>query len=129
MVLQFLKSFVSRGGSQVVKEGAIYQVVKTGQNSPAQTTAQKKATELMMSAKQAFESFDEREWKCPCGHVFRASGHWEPTEPARCEAPGCPNPKFYLDGPGRQMLEDGTAKMQVGGEPSKKKDGLGGRFK
>ena len=48
-----------------------------------------------------------REWTCWCGHKFRAPGEWYPTEPAMCEAPGCPNPKFFLTGAGREMLASG----------------------
>jgi len=56
--------------------------------------------------------FQEKEWRCSCGHVFRASGDWEACEPSRCEAPRCPNPKFFLDGPGKNMLnKDGTVPL------------------
>ena len=56
--------------------------------------------------------FQEKEWRCSCGHVFRASGEWQACEPSRCEAPRCPNPKFFLDGPGKQMLnKDGTVPL------------------
>ncbi len=66
--------------------------------------------------------FAEREWKCHCGHIFRAEGEWYPTEPCYCEAPGCPNPTFYLDGPGRAMLEGKTASTSD-------TKSIGGRFK
>lgn len=56
--------------------------------------------------------FQEKEWRCGCGHVFRDSGDWQACEPSRCEAPSCPNPKFFLDGPGKNMLnKDGTVPL------------------
>lgn len=56
--------------------------------------------------------FQEKEWRCSCGHVFRASGEWQACEPLSCEAPRCPNPKFFLDGPGKSMLnKDGTVPL------------------
>jgi len=38
----------------------------------------------------------ERTWRCACGHTFRAHGIWVPSEPGMCEAPGCPNPRFFM---------------------------------
>jgi hypothetical protein len=67
----------------------------------------------------------EKEWKCHCGHVFRAAGEWYPTEPSYCEAPGCPNPTFYLDGPGRAMLESGKGNAAATTDTKS----VGGRFK
>ncbi|SYZ63544.1 hypothetical_protein (plasmid) [Leishmania braziliensis MHOM/BR/75/M2904] len=49
--------------------------------------------------------FEEREWQCPCGHKFRAAGEWVACAPIYCEVPSCPNPKYYIDGPGRALLE------------------------
>lgn len=49
--------------------------------------------------------FEEREWQCPCGHKFRAGGEWVACAPIYCEVPSCPNPKYYIDGPGRALLE------------------------
>lgn len=48
---------------------------------------------------------EEKEWQCPCGHKFRDSGEWVVGSPALCEVPSCPNKKFYIDGPGRALLE------------------------
>lgn len=47
----------------------------------------------------------EKEWECPCGHKFRDSAEWFVCAPALCEVPSCPNKKFYIDGPGRALLE------------------------
>lgn len=49
--------------------------------------------------------FEEREWECWCGHKFRAPGEWVPCAPVQCMAPGCPNPGYFLEGEGRQLLE------------------------
>ncbi|CUI15014.1 Hypothetical protein, putative [Bodo saltans] len=49
--------------------------------------------------------FEEKEWQCPCGHKFKAGGEWVACAPIHCEAPRCPNPKYYVDGPGRALLE------------------------
>jgi hypothetical protein len=49
--------------------------------------------------------FEETEWQCPCGHKFRAGGEWIACAPIHCEVPNCPNPKYYVDGPGRALLE------------------------
>jgi hypothetical protein len=70
------------------------------------TTLKSKVSDTILS------EFQEREWKCACGHIFRASGEWSPCEPSRCEAPRCPNPKFFLSGPGVNMLnKDGTVPL------------------
>ena len=50
----------------------------------------------------------ERTWECCCGHRFRAPGIWVPSEPAMCEAPGCPNPKFFTLGCNKHFLEAGN---------------------
>lgn len=84
--------------------------------------------------------FEEKEWQCPCGHKFRASGEWVATVPAMCEVPTCPNPKFYLEEKGRALLEanpNGVRLEQVDNskalpEGDKKVSsggcGMGGRF-
>jgi hypothetical protein len=88
----------------------------------------------LATIKEAFNmAFEDKEWKCHCGHVFRAPGEWYPTEPAYCEAPACPNPTFYLDGPGRAMLDSGDIKGKPLPTPGKTKGGgkpggMGGRF-
>ena len=88
--------------------------------------AAESATDLKAAMSKAMNlaGLGEKEWKCHCGHVFRAAGEWYPTEPAYCEAPACPNPTFYLDGPGRAMLESG----KMGASTSDSKS-VGGRFK
>lgn len=50
-------------------------------------------------------TFGEREWQCPCGHKFRDSNEWVVGSPALCEVPSCPNRKYYVNGPGRALLE------------------------
>lgn len=57
------------------------------------------------AAKMSSKFFEEREWQCPCGHKFRAGGDWVACAPIYCEVPNCPNPKYYVDGPGRALLE------------------------
>ena len=47
----------------------------------------------------------ERTWRCPCGHTFRAAGTWVPTEPSLCEAPGCPNPRFFTLEKNKHLLK------------------------
>lgn len=99
-----LKSFVSKsmaggaGGSGL-----------TVQNSSLSPSAGGKATgfaSLMAEAQKiASTLMQEKEWQCPCGHKFRASGEWIATVPAMCEVPTCPNPKYYLSGAGRALLE------------------------
>lgn len=86
--------------------------------------------------------FEEREWQCPCGHKFRAAGEWVACAPIYCEVPSCPNPKYYIDGPGRALLEanpsgvkleevnssTGGASEARGGS-AKKPGGVGSRFR
>ncbi|KAK7194581.1 hypothetical protein NESM_000376300 [Novymonas esmeraldas] len=85
--------------------------------------------------------FEEREWQCPCGHKFRAAGEWVACAPIYCEVPSCPNPKYYIDGPGRALLEanpSGVRLEEVSGSSgstascsnsSKKPSGVGSRFR
>ena len=96
------------------------------------------AAGALASIKTQMEAmFEEKEWTCHCGHKFKAAGEWYPTEPASCEAPGCPNPSYYIDGPGRAMLEAGGCgggNAKVGGADAGQKKlpdktGMGGRFK
>ena len=114
-----LKTVVSRATGQP-SNGAL---VASG--SPSASSA---LTSLKEKVSQMFE---EKEWTCHCGHKFRAAGEWYPTEPAQCEAPGCPNPSYYIDGPGRAMLEAGGTSSIAGEAPKKLPDktGMGGRFK
>ncbi|EPY43653.1 hypothetical protein AGDE_00268 [Angomonas deanei] len=79
---------------------------------------------------------DEREWQCPCGHKFRAGGEWTACAPIHCEVPSCPNPKYYIDGPGRALLEanpSGVKLEEVSNNPKLQapsgKGGVGSRFK
>lgn len=55
----------------------------------------------------------EKEWECPCGHKFRDSSEWFVCAPALCEVPSCPNKKFYVDGPGRALLEANSAGISM----------------
>lgn len=94
------KSFSSGGGgnSMTVQNSSI---ATSGNNSRASSFMS-----LMAEAQKIAGSLmQEKEWQCPCGHKFRASGEWVATVPAMCEVPSCPNPKFYLSGAGRALLE------------------------
>ncbi|KAG5484261.1 hypothetical protein CUR178_07417 [Leishmania enriettii] len=85
--------------------------------------------------------FEEREWQCPCGHKFRAAGEWVACAPTYCEVPSCPNPKYYIDGPGRALLEANPSGVKLeevstsGGsatspaDSGKKTGGVGSRFR
>ena len=55
---------------------------------------------------------EEREWTCWCGHKFRAPGVWVPVAPISCMAPKCPNPNYFINGQGGEMLKQGK-----GGSP------------
>eukprot|EP00758_Cryptobia_borreli_P005588 Tbor_TRINITY_DN4929_c5_g1::TRINITY_DN4929_c5_g1_i4::g.9722::m.9722 len=59
----------------------------------------------------------EKEWVCPCGHTFRAAGEWIACLPIACEVPSCPNPKYYISGKGRALLEasPGGVRLQEAG--------------
>lgn len=109
---KFIKTVVSRG------TGA----TKAGEAGALVTSTSSNSVKNVFDNALAMAGLREREWKCQCGHVFRAEGEWYPTEPCYCEAPGCPNPTYYLDGPGRALLE---------GKSSKSTDtkSIGGRFK
>jgi hypothetical protein len=85
--------------------------------------------------------FEEREWQCPCGHKFRAAGEWVACAPIYCEVPSCPNPKYYIDGPGRALLEANPSGVKLeevnsssspgnaGLSSGKKTGGVGSRFR
>ncbi|KPA76076.1 hypothetical protein ABB37_08206 [Leptomonas pyrrhocoris] len=85
--------------------------------------------------------FEEREWQCPCGHKFRAAGEWVACAPIYCEVPSCPNPKYYIDGPGRALLEANPSGVKLeevnssnssgvtGASSGKKTGGVGSRFR
>lgn len=85
--------------------------------------------------------FEEREWQCPCGHKFRAAGEWVACAPIYCEVPSCPNPKYYVDGPGRALLEANPSGVKLeevknsgnsssaGTSTGKKSGGVGSRFR
>eukprot|EP00744_Colponema_vietnamica_P011529 GILI01016219.1.p1 GENE.GILI01016219.1~~GILI01016219.1.p1 ORF type:complete len:141 (+),score=29.48 GILI01016219.1:83-505(+) len=82
----------------------------TVQNSSVATSGNNSRSAGFMSLmaeaqKMANSLMQEKEWQCPCGHKFRAHGEWIATVPAMCEVPTCPNPKFYLSGAGRALLE------------------------
>ncbi|GET86593.1 hypothetical protein, conserved [Leishmania tarentolae] len=84
---------------------------------------------------------EEREWQCPCGHKFRAAGEWVACAPIYCEVPSCPNPKYYIDGPGRALLEANPSGVKLEEVSStdrgvtseaysgKKPGGVGSRFR
>ncbi|KAG5510355.1 hypothetical protein JKF63_07684 [Porcisia hertigi] len=91
-----LKTIVGRSiGSQAGSAVAI----SSGAGSPTFAEAWNQAKALTNKL------FEEREWQCPCGHRFRAAGEWVACAPIYCEVPSCPNPKYYIDGPGRALLE------------------------
>lgn len=103
------------------------------------TTSNSDAMKNMVSMVQgaAHALLIDKEWVCPCGHKFRASGEWVATVPTMCEVPNCPNPKYYLDGPGRALLEanpqgvkltesNGSSTQVAAGEQPK---GLPSRFR
>ncbi|KAG5506352.1 hypothetical protein JIQ42_07970 [Leishmania sp. Namibia] len=85
--------------------------------------------------------FEEREWQCPCGHKFRAAGEWVACAPIYCEVPSCPNPKYYIDGPGRALLEANPSGVKLEevstsgvsaashADSAKKTGGVGSRFR
>ncbi len=63
----------------------------------------------------------EREWKCWCGHVFRAPGQWIPTSRTMCQAPGCPDRDFFISGEGAKRLEAGDGGKPLESKPVGKK--------
>ncbi|RNF27204.1 uncharacterized protein Tco025E_00578 [Trypanosoma conorhini] len=106
-----IKTFVSRQAGQ--KAG---NALTTSSGAPP-TLKDAFNQALQMTSKL----FEEREWQCPCGHKFRASGDWVATLPIYCEVPSCPNPKYYVDGPGRALLEanpSGVKLQEVKDAPS-----------
>lgn len=115
MVLGVIKSVVSRVSGKGASGGANSLVA-------AGSSATSKVSDLMATVHNQLTDA-EREWTCHCGHKFIAAGEWYPTEPSYCEAPGCPNPTFYLDGPGRALLEGGSMKAKSDSQS------VGGRFK
>lgn len=137
MVFERLKTVVSKTvlskGSAVATGGSSSVVVSSGASGGSFMSVIQEASRLANSI------FEEKEWQCPCGHKFRASGEWVATMPAMCEVPTCPNPKYYLQGEGRALLEanpDGVRLEQVDNskvlsEGDKKVSGgggMGGRF-
>jgi hypothetical protein len=60
----------------------------------------------------------EVELECWCGHKFRVPAwqkdSWVPTFATACQVPTCPNPKFFIEGEGKRMLDEGK-----GGTPLK----------
>ncbi|KNH08486.1 hypothetical protein XU18_1055 [Perkinsela sp. CCAP 1560/4] len=61
----------------------------------------------------------ERTWQCCCGHTFRAPGIWVPSEPSMCEAPGCPNPRFFMLESNQHFLLSGKNKGAIVTPPPK----------
>ncbi|KAG8344036.1 hypothetical protein ERJ75_001328600 [Trypanosoma vivax] len=87
----------------------------TGNSLITSVSAKPSLKEAVNQAVQVTQKlFGEREWQCPCGHKFRASGEWVATLPIYCEVPSCPNPKFYVDGPGRALLEANPSGVRLG---------------
>ncbi len=136
-----LKSFVSKFSGKA-KSAAESSLVSSSTTKSSSTGSDNVLMQFVAKVNSKLESYEPvKEWKCWCGHVFKAPGEWYPTEPAMCEAPGCPNPKFFLSGPGRAMLAaGGPPAPQVGGaagaagqlpEGAKKlpTGGMGGRLK
>lgn len=128
--LDNLKTFVGRSAGN--KAANALQTNVSGAPPPSFAQAFNQAAAL------ASKMFEEREWQCPCGHKFRAPGEWVACAPIYCEVPSCPNPKYYIDGPGRALLEanpsgvkleqvtDGKASTGAG---KKGPAGVGSRFR
>lgn len=128
-----LKTIVGAKGGQ-----AFGNALATQGGGPNQANFQKLMSQVMTTTSKFFE---EKEWQCPCGHKFRAPGEWMACAPVYCEVPTCPNPKFYLDGPGRALLEanpQGVKLQEVdpsktlpgaSGNKTNTGNGMGGRFK
>lgn len=128
--LDGLKTFIGRAAGN--KAGNALQTSVSGAPPPSLAQAFNEA------AKMASKMFEEREWQCPCGHKFRASGEWVACAAVYCEAPSCPNPTFYLDGPGRALLEANPAGVKLqevtdgktsSSNAKKGPGGVGGRFR
>lgn len=96
MVFDSLKTFVARSAGNKVGNAL---TTSTGAAAPSLSNVFNHAREL------ANKLLEEKEWQCPCGHKFRASGEWVACAAIYCEVPSCPNPKYYIDGPGRALLE------------------------
>eukprot|EP00796_Vickermania_ingenoplastis_P009582 gene9582-6737_t len=80
-------------------------VSKTAGSKASALTTTSKPSSFSDNLSKIISSFGEKEWQCPCGHKFRDSGEWVVGSPALCEVPSCPNKRFYIDGPGRALLE------------------------
>ncbi|KEG10323.1 hypothetical protein DQ04_03881080 [Trypanosoma grayi] len=124
-MLDKIKTFVSRQAGQKVGNA-----LTTSSGAPPSLK-----DALSQAMQMTSKLFDEREWQCPCGHRFRASGEWVATLPIYCEVPSCPNPKYYVDGPGRALLEanpSGVKLQEFRKEeqlpPSSTCKGVGSRF-
>ena len=119
--LQNIKKIVTRATSSsnnsASSSSAVSTQIQGGLSNTSSTSSESAFNKGITTLKtKVFDTilseFQEKEWRCSCGHVFRASGDWEACEPSRCEAPRCPNPKFFLDGPGKNMLnKDGTVPL------------------
>lgn len=95
------KTFVARSGAastQNALSSVLASSVPAGQQNSIQGL-------MSQAVKMGSKLFEEKEWQCPCGHKFRAGGDWVACAPIHCEVPSCPNPKYYVDGPGRALLE------------------------
>ncbi|AAZ13234.1 uncharacterized protein TEOVI_000093400 [Trypanosoma equiperdum] len=102
-MLDKIKTIVTRHASQSVSKA-----LTTANNRPSLKDA------VSQAAQMTAKLLGEREWQCPCGHKFRASGEWVATLPVYCEVPSCPNPKYYVDGPGRALLEANPSGVRLG---------------
>lgn len=114
-----LKTIVARSAAnkgQSMMGNALSTQAQQGGQVPQQGFQQFMSQAIQLSQKL----FEEKEWQCPCGHKFRAHGEWIACAPIYCEVPNCPNPRYYVDGPGRALLEanpSGVRLEQV--DPSK----------
>lgn len=130
MVLNQIKTMVSRSAGKSAGNA-----LTTSTGGPPPSFAQALNQAMQMTSK----FFEEREWQCPCGHKFRAGGEWVACAPIYCEVPSCPNPKYYIDGPGRALLEANPSGVkleevksdgQIPASSGKTKPaGVGSRFK
>jgi hypothetical protein len=88
-------AMTQKGGGMVVPGGA------AGSSGMPASLQQLMSQAVQLGGKL----FEEKEWQCPCGFKFKAGGEWVACAPIYCEVPRCPNPKYYVDGPGRALLE------------------------
>ncbi|EPY37083.1 hypothetical protein STCU_00214 [Strigomonas culicis] len=129
MVFDKLKTFVGQSAGKKVGNAL---TTASGSPSSSQSLLAK------VFAETASKMFEDKEWQCPCGHKFRASGEWIACAPIYCEVPSCPNPKYYISGPGRALLEANPSGVkleevkggaQIPPPTAGSKSGVGSRFR